>query len=141
MSKLDSEKPTQKDIFAVYHENIDNFYSNIEKSIPVFHQAATNLVQEYIQAWNNIATSFVDIQREFTTKAGIKSNLPIAISKLAKDSNDEINKIVSINNKISVASIDAAKQNVRTWNENYSSFAELNKNIIDSCVSTLSFRS
>lgn len=135
MSKVvDNMRGNQKDIYSVWKDNIENYYSNIEKSIPQFHQASTNLFQEYVEAWSNIATSIVDIQKEYATKAGIKSNLPEASMKVMHDTTEEINKSFSVQNKISIASIDAAKQNIKAWNDNTSTFADLNKSIIDSMI-------
>jgi hypothetical protein len=135
MSKVvENMRGNQKDIYSVWKDNIENFYSNIEKSIPQFHQATTNLFQEYVEAWSNIATSIIDIQKEYATKAGIKSNLPEVSMKVMHDTTEEINKSFSVQNKISIASIDAAKQNIKAWNDNSSAFADLNKSILDSMI-------
>jgi len=134
MSKIENTG-NHKDIYSVWKEGIDNFYSTIEKSIPQFHQAATNLFQEYARALNNASTSIVEIQREFATKAGIKSNLPEASIKMIHDSTEKINKSLDVQSKMSIASIDAVQQNIKTWNENSSAFVNINKNIADSLIS------
>ena len=131
MSKIENTS-NHKDIYSVWKDGLDNFYSNIEKSIPQFHQAATNLFQEYVKAWNNTSSSIVDAQREFTTKAGIKSVLPEASISIIHDSAEKINRSFNVQSKMSVASIDATKQNIQTWNENSKSFANINKNMINS---------
>ena len=133
MSKLEHTS-NQKDIYSVWKDGMSNFYSNIEKSIPQFHQAATNLFQEDVKALNDVATSALDIQSEFATKAGIKSTLPESSISIIHDSAEKINRSLSIQNKMSVASIDAAKQNIKTWNENSSTFANLNKNMVDNLI-------
>ncbi len=135
MSKIENTS-NQKDIYSVWKDGIDSFYSNIEKSIPQYHQAATDLFQEYVKAWNNVASSSVDIQREFATKAGIKSNLPESSIKMIHDSEEKLNRSLSVQNKISIASIDATKQNIKTWNDNSSAFANINKSMVDSLVSS-----
>jgi len=133
MSKLENTG-NQKDIYSVWKDGLDSFYSNIEKLIPQFHQAATNLFQEYVQAWNNASSSIVDIQREFATKAGIKSNLPESSINIIHDSAEKINRSFNVQSKMSIASIDATKQNIHTWNENTKSFANINKSMMDSSV-------
>ena len=137
MSKSDIVKTSQKDIYSVWSDNVQSYYSNLERSIPKFHQAATNLMQEYVKAWNNIATSMINIQHEFATKAGVKSNLPESALKVVHDTTEDLNKVIDVQNSISIASIDTAKQNIKTWNENSSAFADLNKGIVDSLVSTI----
>lgn len=137
MSKSEIVKTNQKDIYSVWSDNVESYYSNLERSIPKFHQAATNLMQEYLKAWNNAATSLISIQHEFATKAGIKSNLPESALKVVRDTTEDLNKVIDVQNSISIASIDTAKQNIKTWNENSSAFADLNKGIVDSLVSTM----
>ncbi len=136
MSKIENTT-NQKDIYSVWKESVDNFYSNIEKSIPQFHQATTNLYQEYVEGWKNIASSAIDVQKEFATKAGIKSNLPEATTKIIHDSTEKLNRAIGVQNKISIASIDATKQNIKTWNENSNAFADLNKSMVDSFISSI----
>ena len=133
MSKIENTS-NHKDIYSVWKDGLDNFYSNIEKSIPQFHQAATNLFQEYVKALNDVATSALDIQSEFATKAGIKSTLPESSISIIHDSAEKINRSLSIQNKISIASINAVQQNIKTWNENSKSFINVNKNMMDSLV-------
>ena len=139
-SKINSITSSQKDIYSVWKDSINDFYSNMEKSIPQFHQACTNLVQEYIESWNKAVTSGIDIQREFATKTGIKTNLPEATMSVIHDTTEKLNRSLNVQNQISVASIDATKQNIKTWNENSSAFADLNKGIADSLVSSFNLK-
>ncbi|MGY5149418.1 MAG: hypothetical protein ACW9W3_05080 [Candidatus Nitrosopumilus sp. bin_68KS] len=134
MSKIENSS-NHKDIYSVWKDGMDTFYSNIEKSIPQFHQATTNLFQEYVKSMSNVASSTLDIQREFVTKVGIKSNLPESSINIIHDSAEKINHSLSVQNKMSVASIDATKQNIKTWNENSSAFVNIHKSMIDSLIS------
>lgn len=134
MSKLENTS-NHKDIYSVWKDGMDTFYSNIEKSIPQFHQAATNLFQEYVKSLSNVASSTLEIQREFVTKVGIKSNLPEASISIIHDSTEKMNLSLNVQNKMSVASIDAIRQNIRTWNENSSAFVNINKGMVDSLIS------
>ena len=137
MSKIENTTSNQKDIYSEWMSSVDNFFSNIEKSIPQFHQATTNLFQEYIKSWNNAATSVIEIQREFATKTGLKANLPEAALNILHDSTEKLNRSLSVQNKMSLASIDATKQNIKTWNESSSAFVNINKNMVDSLVSSI----
>lgn len=137
MSKENNITSNQKDFYSVWKDNVDNYYNNVEKAIPKFHQAYTNLVQEYVEAWNNVITSSVDIQKEFASKTGIRSNLPQATISAIHDTTEKMNKSLDVQNQISIATIDATKQNIKTWNENSSAFADLNKGIVDSMISSM----
>lgn len=138
---MENTKSNQKDIYSIWKDSVNDYYANLEKSIPQFHQAVTNLYQEYIEAWNNVAISFIDIQKEYATKAGIKSNLPEATIKVLNDSAEELNKTLGIQNKVSIASLDAAKQNIRSLNDHSNAFADLNKSIASSMIPSINPKS
>ncbi|TBR06960.1 MAG: hypothetical protein EPO62_09245 [Candidatus Nitrosotenuis sp.] len=123
-----TEQP--KDIFALYMQNVDKFFNGIEKTIPSYHQSITDLQQEWLQAFENNIKSIVTLQQEFANKAGINTTVPEAALKAIRDTNEEIVKSYSVQNQVFLAAIDATKQNVKTFNDNAKSFADMNKNIM-----------
>lgn len=135
MSKNEQTHSNPKDIFSVYQQNVDKFFSGIRTSVPQYHQAITNIQQEFIQAYENIADSAVTLQKEYAKKAGIASNVPETTIKVIQDTTEEVVKATSIQNQVTLATIDAAQQNIKTFNDNANSFAELNRNILQSWIS------
>ncbi|MBM2852399.1 MAG: hypothetical protein HW420_946 [Candidatus Nitrosotenuis sp.] len=123
-----TEQP--KDIFALYIQNVDKFFTGVEKTIPSYHQSITDLQQEWLQAFENNIKSVISIQQEFANKAGINTTVPEAALKAIRDTNEEAVKSYSVQNQVFLAAIDAAKQNVKTFNDNAKSFVDMNKNII-----------
>jgi len=107
-------------------------YCNIEAQ---YHQSITNVQQEYLQAYENIVDSTITIQREYAKKAGIATNIPEATLKVIHDTTEEFVKVASIQNQITLATIDATQQNIKTFNDNAKSFADLNRNILQSWIS------
>lgn len=138
MSKNEQTQSNPKDIFSVYQQNVDKFFNGIRTSVPQYHQAITNVQQEFIQAYENIADSAVSLQKEYAKKAGIAANIPEATIKVIQDTTEEIVKATSIHNQVTLATIDAAQQNIKTFNDNANSFAELNRNILQSWISVFS---
>ena len=123
-----TEQP--KDIFALYIQNVDKFFTGVEKTIPSYHQSITDLQQEWLQAFENNIKSVISIQQEFANKAGINTTVPEAALKAIRDTNEETVKSYTVQNQVFLAAIDAAKQNVKTFNDNTKSFADMNKNVI-----------
>jgi len=138
LSKNEQTQSNPKDIFSVYQQNVDKFFNGIKTSVPQYHQAITNVQQEFIQAYENIADSAVSLQKEYAKKAGIAANIPEATIKVIQDTTEEIVKATSIQNQVTLATIDAAQQNIKTFNDNANSFAELNRNILQSWISVFS---
>jgi len=124
-----------KDVFSVYRQNVDKLFNGIKQSVPQYHQSITNVQQEYLQAYENIVDSTITLQKEYVTKAGIATNIPEATLKVIHDTTEEIVKAASIQNQVALATIDVTQQNIKTFNDNAKSFADLNRSIMQSWIS------
>jgi len=127
--------PEAKEIFVVYKQNVDKFFDDVEKSLPQYLQSITSLQQEYTGAWKNAFNSAISIQQEYATKSGLNTNVPAAYIKLINDGTEEIIKARSVQNKIALASIDVARQNIKSFNDNAKAFTDLNQNMLQSWIS------
>ena len=135
MSKNETTQTSPKDVFSAYQENVDKLFNGIKQSVPQYHQSITNVQQEYLQAYENVVDSAIALQKEYVQKAGIAANIPEATLKVIHDTTEEFVKAASIQNQIALATIDATQQNIKTFNDNAKSFADLNKNILQSWIS------
>ena len=135
MSKNETTQTNSKDVFSAYQENVDKLFNGIKQSVPQYHQSITNVQQEYLQAYENIVDSTITLQKECAKKSGITSNIPEATLKVIHDTTEEFVKAASIQNQVALATIDATQQNIKTFNDNAKSFADLNRNILQSWIS------
>ncbi len=140
MSKNEQTQGTPKDVFSVYQQNVDKFFTSIKQSVPQYHQSITNVQQEYLQAYENIVDSSFTMQKEIAKKSGIAANIPEATLKVIRDTTHEFVKAASMQNQIALATIDATQQNIKTFNDNAKSFADLNRNILQSWISAFTTR-
>ena len=136
-----AQQKEQKDIFGVYQQTVDKYFNGIKQSVPRYHQSVTNVQQEYLDAVENVVNSIIELQKDFATKAGITTNIPSAALKVIRDATEEVVKAYDVQNKIALAAIDSAQQNVKTFNENAKAFADLNKNVVQSWISTFAPKS
>ena len=135
MSENKATQTNPKDVFYVCQENVDKLFNGIKQSVPQYHQSITNVQQEYLQAYENILDSTIILQKEYVMKSGIAANIPEATLKVINDTTEELVKASSIQNQVILATIDATQQNIKTFNDNAKSFADLNKNILQSWIS------
>jgi hypothetical protein len=135
MSKNETTQTNSKDVFSAYQENVDKLFNGIKQSVPQYHQSITNVQQEYLQAYENIVDSTITLQKEYAKKSGIAANIPEATLKVIHDTTEEFVKAASIQNQVALATIDATQQNIKTFNDNAKSFADLNRNILQSWIS------
>ena len=135
MNKNETTQTKSKDVFSVYQENVDKIFNGIKQSVPQYHQSITNVQQEYLQAYENVVDSTITLQKEYVQKAGIAANIPEATLKVIHDTTEEFVKAASIQNQVTLATIDATQQNIKTFNDNAKSFTDLNRNILQSWIS------
>ena len=141
MSKNEITQKNSRDVFSSCQENVDILLNGIKQSVPHYHQSITNVHQEYLQACENIFDSSITLQKEYVLKAGITTALPEITLKIIRDATEEFAKTVSIQNQITLATIDATQQNIKTFNDNAKSFADMNKNILQSWISVFTTKS
>ena len=135
MSKNETTQGNSKDLFSTYHENVDKLFKGLRQSVPQYHQSITNVQQEYLQAFENIVDSTIILQKEYAKKSGIAANIPEATLKIIHDTTEEFVRSDSLQNQMALATIDATQQNIKTFNDNVKSFADLNRSILQSWIS------
>jgi uncharacterized protein Yka (UPF0111/DUF47 family) len=136
LSKNNATLVSSKDMFSKYQENVDKIFNNVKRAVPRYHQSSTNIQQELLQSFENMVDLSIMIQKEFVKKVGIASNTPTSILNVIDDTSEEFVKATSIQNQIMLTTIDATQQNIKTFNDNVKSLADLNKNILQSWIST-----
>ena len=130
----ESNKTVKNDVFATVEETVEKQVNTVEKSFPNYQTSVTSLQQEYTEAFKNIVDSSIALQREFANKTGINTGVPQATEDAVRQSNEQISKVQDVQNKIALATIDATRQNIKTFNENAKAFADLNKSVMQSWI-------
>ncbi|MEO9308004.1 conserved hypothetical protein [Nitrosotalea sinensis] len=128
-------KTETKEAYAVYKQNINRYFEEAEKNITQYIQAASNLQQEFATAYKNAVESAIEFQQESATKNGFNANLPPTYIKAINDATEEILKTSSVQNKAVLAAMEAARQNVKTFNDNLKAFTTMDANILQSWFS------
>ena len=107
------ENTSTKDVFSSWKQTSDKYFDAVEKSIPSYHQSVTSLQQEYLQACDDAIESTIEFQRKFATKAGINTKVPEATLKAVHETSEQVVKSFDVQNKMALATVDAARQNVK----------------------------
>ncbi len=131
-----SKATESKEIFAVYKQNVNRYFDEVEKNVAQYLQAVTNLQQECATACKNSIETAISVQQEYAAKSGLYSNVPAAYLKMVNDATEEILKTGSVQSKAALAGIDAIRQNIKTFNDNAKAFSEMNANVLQSWFST-----
>jgi len=136
MSKTEQiPKEQTKDNFAAFQQSSNKYFADVENSVQRYQQATSDLQDEYIKAWKNVVNANISLQKEFANKTGFNSNLPEATQNVIENITESVVKTRSVRDQIAVATIEAAKKNIKAWNDNANTFADLNRNIMQSWIS------
>lgn len=136
MSKTEQiSKEQTKDNFAAFQQSSNKYFADVENSIQRYQQATSDLQDEYIKSWKNVVNANISLQKEFANKTGFNSNLPEATQNVIENITESVIKTRSVRDQIAVATIEAAKKNIKAWNDNANTFADLNRNIMQSWIS------
>jgi len=137
MSKTEQiPKEQTKDNFAAFQQSSNKYFADVENSIQRYQQATSDLQDEYIKAWKNVVNANISLQKEFANKTGFNSNLPEATQNVIENITESVIKTRSVRDQIAVATIETAKKNIKAWNDNANTFADLNRNIMQSWISS-----
>ena len=135
-----SNESVKNDVFATVEDTVEKQVKTVEKSFPNYQTSVTSLQQEYTEAFQNIIDSTIALQREFANKTGINTALPEATENAVNKTNEQISKVQDVQNKVALATIEATRQNIKTFNENAKAFADLNKSVMQSWVTAFTPR-
>jgi len=124
------------DVFAIYKQNVQKYFESISKNTPQYFQATTHFQEECMKSAQKSFDAAITMQQEFAQKSGISTNIPDAAKSAIVDSNKQIIQASSTQNQIAKTVMDATIQNVKAFNDNVNAFTDLNKNIIQSWITT-----
>ena len=124
------------DVFAIYKQNVQKCFDGITKNTPQYFQATTHFQDECMKSAKKSFDAAITMQQEFAQKSGISTNIPDAAKSAIVDSNKQIIQASSTQNQIAKTVMDATTQNVKAFNDNVNAFTDLNKNIIQSWITT-----
>ena len=124
------------DVFAIYKQNVQKYFDGITKNTPQYFQATTHFQDECMKSAKKSFDAAITMQQEFAQKSGLSSDVPDAAKSVIVDFNKQVIQASSIQNQIVKTVIDATTQNVKSFNDNVSTFTDLNKNIIQSWITS-----
>jgi hypothetical protein len=127
---------TSEDFYDVYKQNVEKYFESVVDTIPQHLQSCTDIQSEWYKAWKNAFSSAISLQQDFATKTGLNTEIPEDAKNALIDTSKQIIKAKSVQNQIIQATTSAIQKNIQTWNNSASAFTDLNKNILQSWIST-----
>lgn len=124
------------DVFAIYKQNVQKLFESVSKNTPQYFQTTTHFQEECMKAAQKSFDAAITMQQEFAQKSGLSTDIPEAAKTAIVDFNKQIIQASSIQNQIVKTAFDTTTQNVKAFNDNVSTFTDLNKNIVQSWIST-----
>ncbi len=138
-SKTQQDEQTNNtgDIFSVYKESVDKYFSEMKATTADYLQSITNLQEELIESRKKNIDSAIAIQKTFATNLGFNFEPPAQAVQMINNLSEQIQKGVELENKMLMTSINTLEKNIGSYNENAKTFSDMNTKILDSWASAL----
>lgn len=138
-SKTQQDEQTNNtgDIFSVYKESVDKYFSEMKATTADYLQSITNLQEELIESRKKNIDSAIAIQQTFATNLGFNFEPPAQAVQMINNLSEQIQKGVELENKMLLTSINTLEKNIGSYNENAKTFSDMNTKILDSWASAL----
>ena len=124
------------DICQVCQKNFGKYFSEAEKSVPQYFQSVINYQKTYLDTWRNTVEAVFDVQRKYSQKAQINTQIPAASTKAIDKANDGLIKVGRIQEQYVNAAFAVTEENVKSFYESAQAFAEFYNNIVESWFTT-----
>ena len=135
-----SEKWNSKNNFEAIERLSKKYFLEIEHTIPHLQQTLFDFQNEFYKTWKNSINANISLQKEFTTKLGLNTTSSNSLQKMIESLNDENYKFRSLYNKNIIKSIETGKENIKVWNDNATTFVDLNQKIMQYWISEFTLK-
>ena len=120
------------DIYQVCQKNYGKYFSEAEKSVPKYLQSVINYQKTFLNTWRNTVEAVFDVQRKYSQKAQINTQIPEASTKAIDKATDGLIKVGQIQEQYVNAALDVTEENVKSFYESAEAFADFYNNIVES---------
>ena len=137
MNHMNTQTPQSNqsgNAYSMYKQNVQKYFENITKNVPQYFQSMTHLQEECVKACEKTIDASLSMQQEFAKKNRLSTEIPDAMKTTFVDINKQVVQANTVQNQIVKTTIDATVQNIKTFNDNVSAFADLNRNIVQSWI-------
>lgn len=119
-----------KSFYSLCREDSNQFFNDVEKSVTQYRQLMEDLQKECVRSCRKFFDLTISTQEESAKKTGTMLTIPEAAQKIANDVLESYNKVYVIQSQTMTSIINTVTHNIKAFNDNAKSFAELNNNII-----------
>jgi hypothetical protein len=132
-----SIKENSNDIYSVFQNSINRYFSEVKGNTAEYLQAVTNLQQEIIEAREKNAKNAISLQKTIYKQVGMELNNSVSVMELAKSLGEQTTKSWNLQNQLMLKSLETLSKNIEAFNKNSAAFEEINKKLIDSWASII----
>ena len=126
-----------RDLFTECKESTKKFFTEIEKSTPIYHQTSTDIQQNFLESWKNVINSSITLQQEMAANAGLNVNANEETLKMIHNITEQAIVAYQNQNKFTLDSNYTTSNMFDAFNNNIKTFTSLSKNIQDLMLSAM----
>ncbi|MGI0077194.1 MAG: hypothetical protein ACREAU_07300 [Nitrosopumilaceae archaeon] len=122
----------ERDVYQVYQKNFGKYFSEAERTVPQYFQSVINQQKTFLNTWRNTVEALFDVQRKYSQKAQINTQIPEASTKAIDKATDRLIKVGQIQEQYAKAALDVTEENIKSFYESAEAFADFYNNIVES---------
>src|SRR3970282_1874398 len=88
-----------RDAYEVCQKNFGKYFSETERTVPQYFQSVINYQKTFLNTWRNAVEAVFDVQRKYSQKAQINTQIPEPPPRLIKKETDELIKVGQIKDR------------------------------------------
>jgi len=125
-----------RDAYEVCQKNFGKYFSETERTVPQYFQSVINYQKTFLNTWRNTVEAVFDVQRKYSQRAQINTQIPAASTKAIDKTNDGLIKVGRIQEQYVNAAFAVTEENVQSFYESAEAFAKFYNNIVESWFSS-----
>ena len=122
--------PKKQDVFTGYNQGIEKYFSAAKKTTAIYLQSVTDLQEKIIESWKKSMDLAITLQQKFAKESKMNVEVPDVTIKIIKDMAEQANNAQELQNKMLLVSIEAIRQNIKSFNNNVRGFTEVNRKLV-----------
>ncbi|MGI0064820.1 MAG: hypothetical protein ACREAL_08130, partial [Nitrosopumilaceae archaeon] len=104
----------ERDVYQVYQKNFGKYFSEAERTVPQYFQSVINQQKTFLNTWRNTVEALFDVQRKYSQKAQINTQIPEASTKAIDKATDRLIKVGQIQEQYAKAALDVTEENIKS---------------------------
>jgi len=130
--KINSKLEQEFNFYSIFNKNTDKYFVSVEKSIPRYLQAFTEIQHEYLKLFENIFKSSISFQKKIFRNFKMDTEEFNGVSKFISDTTEDVIRTKETRDESVLSSMESFKDIIFEWDTMFQSYSDTYSKIFQS---------